>query len=125
MGYEIMQPSVLPGTFSGEGMTTRSMPRCVMWLIFTLLILAVAITQARSALATMFWLFALYSVQGLIAEVLGLKTDQTSLTIPRRLPLILPLLVFWREQIRWTDIADITSMPRGQRIGALSDQAAS
>ena len=59
----------------------------------------------------MFGLVALYGAQAFIAEALGFKTDQTSLTIPRRLLQILPLLVLWRERIRWTDIVDITALP--------------
>ena len=116
MNYEVMQPATVSKTPSGEGMMARFIPRCIIWLSFTFLILAIAIMQARSASAMMFWLVALYGVQGLIAEVLGLRTNQTSVTVPRRLPPILPLLVFWREQIRWTDIVDITSMPKTQRI---------
>jgi hypothetical protein len=111
-----MQPTAVSKISSGEGMTARSIPHCIIWLSFTFLIFAIAITQARSALAMMFWVVALYGVQGLLAEVLGLKTDQTSLTIPRRLLPILPLFVFWRERIRWTDIAEITSMSGAQRI---------
>jgi hypothetical protein len=111
-----MQPTAALETPICADMTIRSTPRCVIWLIFTSVILAIAIaiTQARSASAPMFWLFALYGVQGLIAETLGVKTDQTSLTIPRRLSLI--LLVFWRERISWMDIVDITSIPETQRI---------
>jgi hypothetical protein len=116
--YQAMQPATVSKTSSGEGMTARSIPRCIIWLSFTFLVfaIAIAITQVRSASAMMFWLVGLYGVQGLLAEVLGLKTDRTSLTIPRRLLPILPLLVFWRERIRWMDIADITSMSGEQRI---------
>ena len=60
----------------------------------------------------MFGLVALYGAQAFIAEALGFKTDQTSLTIPRRLLQILPLVVLWRERIRWTDIVDITALPK-------------
>lgn len=110
--YGTMQLASVLKTSAGEGLTIQSAPRCAVWLIFTLLILAIAITQARSASATTVWLLALYGMQGLTAELLGVKTDQTSLTIPRRVLPILPLLVFWRERIYWEDIANITTMSK-------------
>ncbi len=90
----------------------RSLSLCVIWLIFALLALVVAMFQPPSPAAIMFWLAALYGAQAFIAEALGFKTDQTSLTIPRRLLQISPLLVLWRERIRWTDIVDITALPK-------------
>ena len=90
----------------------RSLSLCVIWLIFALLALVVAIFQPPSPAVIMLWLAALYGAQAFIAEALGFKTDQTSLTIPRRLLRISPLLVLWRERIRWTDIVDITALPK-------------
>ena len=90
----------------------RSFSLCVMSLVFTGLAVVAAIIQPPSPAASMFWLVALYGAQAFIAEALGIKTDQTSLTIPRRLLQILPLLVLWRERIRWTDIVDITALPK-------------
>ena len=94
----------------------RSLFLCVIWLVFTglatgLAVIA-AIFQSPSPATLMFGLVALYGAQAFIAEALGIKTDQTSLTIPRRLLQISPLLVLWRERIRWTDIVDITALPK-------------
>jgi hypothetical protein len=88
----------------------------VTWLVFTGLATGLAVVavifQSPSPATLMFGLVALYGAQAFIAEALGFKTDQTSLTIPRRLLQISPLLVLWRERIRWTDIVDITALPK-------------
>jgi len=94
----------------------RSLSLCVIWLVFTGLATGLAVVaaifQSPSPVALMFGLVAFYGAQAFIAEALGFKTDQTSLTIPRRLLRISPLLVLWRERIRWTDIVDITALPK-------------
>jgi hypothetical protein len=103
----------------------RSLSLCVIWLIFALLALVVAIFQPPSPTAIVFGLAALYGAQALIAEALGVKVDQTSVTFPRRPLANFPLLVFWRERIRCADIEQITSRstkqirlhkPSGKRI---------
>ena len=103
----------------------RSLSLCVIWMVFTLLAVVVAIIQPPSPAAIIFGLVALYGLQGFIAEALGVKVDQTSVTFPRKPLANFPLLVFWRERIRCADIEQITSRstkqirlhkPSGERI---------
>jgi hypothetical protein len=92
----------------------RFLSLCVIWLIFALLALVVAIFQPPSPAAIMFWLVALYGVQAFIAEALGVKVDETSVMFPRRPLSAFPLFVFWRERIRYADIEQITSRSKEQ-----------
>ena len=87
----------------------RSLSLCVIWLVFTLLALVVAIFPPPSPATIVLGLAALYGAQAFIAEALGVQIDQTSISFPRRPLANFPLLVFWRERIRSTDIDQITS----------------
>jgi hypothetical protein len=97
---------------SSEGQTTRSTRYCVIWLLCTLFAFAVAIFQALSPSKVLLWLLPLYCLQSFIAEVLGVRADQTSVTVPTRFLSAFPFLVFWRQRISWDGIANITSMPK-------------
>ena len=74
----------------------RSLSLCVIWLVFTLLALVVAIFPPPSPATIVLGLAALYGAQAFIAEALGVQIDQTSISFPRRPLANFPLRVFAR-----------------------------
>jgi hypothetical protein len=92
-------------------MTLRSWPNCVAWLMFTGALILIAINHevigAPSNASMAFWLIALYGFQGFVAEIIGVRANETRLSFPRR---IFPHLVFpvvWRKKISAKDIGRV------------------
>jgi hypothetical protein len=90
----------------------RTLPYAA-WLIFTAVSLVLGFLLTQPTAALVLWSFALYGLQGFIAELLGVRMNRTSITLPRRLSSSFPL-VLWREQIRYSEIYKIASKPKTQ-----------
>jgi hypothetical protein len=95
------------------GMRFRSAKYCLVWLvllgiaIWNLCVLVVDLDNASLLIG----LFAIYCMQGLIVEALGVSIGQEGLSAPRRLLPNFPFLVLWRQWIPSNDIDRIASLP--------------
>ncbi len=85
---------------------------CAIWFIFAAISFALALVQGHPVVASILWVVTIYALQGFIAELLGVRMNRTTITIPRRLAPRLPFLVLWREQIKYSDIHKIKSRRR-------------
>jgi hypothetical protein len=97
------------------GVRFRSAIYCIVWLTFALLSIAtwslcVLVKDDLDTASLFIGLFAIYCVQCLFVEALGVKISQEGLSIPRRLLLDFPFLVLWRESIPSNDIDRIASL---------------
>jgi hypothetical protein len=89
---------------------------CLGWAILTTTAAAVVmhyqlLEHSPNMSAIMLGL-ALYGIQGLIVEALGVKVDQRGLTFPRRLLRNFPFIVLWRQCVSSKDIDRIGYLPR-------------
>lgn len=95
-------------------MIFRSWRNCIVWLIFSAIALGLALRFHPSGLelASTLWLLTLYGLQGLAAEIVGVKADETGLSFPRRPIPDFGLLAFWRTKIPARDIGRVDSWGR-------------
>ena len=95
-------------------MRFRSTKYCIVWLIFALPSVAIwslcVLGGELDAASLLIGLFAIYCVQGLFVEALGVRIGQKGLSIPRRLLPHFPFLVLWRQWIPSNDIDRIASL---------------
>ena len=92
----------------------RSLPMCAAWLILTgvSVVLQSARTNPLEILILMF--LTIYGIQAFIAEALGVRVSQKSISFPRRLIPGFPFLVLWRMRIKCADIDQISSRPKAR-----------
>ncbi len=87
---------------------------CAAWLILTGVSVVLQFTRT-SPFEIIFLLFlTMYSIQAFIAEALGVRVSQKSISFPRRLFPNFPFLVLWRMYIKWADIHQINSRPKAR-----------
>ncbi len=87
---------------------------CAAWLILTGVSVVLQFTRT-SPFEIIFLLFlTMYSIQAFIAEALGVRVSQKSISFPRRLFPNFPFLVLWRMCIKWADIHQINSRPKAR-----------
>ena len=92
----------------------RSLPMCAAWLILTGVSVVLQFTRT-SPFEIVFLLFlTMYSIQAFIAEALGVRVSQKSISFPRRLFPNFPFLILWRMCIKWADIHQINSRPKAR-----------
>ena len=92
----------------------RSLPMCAAWLILTG-VNVVLLSTRTNPLEIIFLLFlTMYSVQAFIAEALGVRMSQKSISFPRRLFPNFPFLVLWRMRIKCIDIHQISSRSKAR-----------
>ena len=92
----------------------RSLPMCAAWLI--LMGVSVALQSVRThPLEIIFLLFlTIYGLQAFLAEALGVRVSEKSISFPRRLIPNFPFLVLWRICVNCADIDQITSRPKAR-----------
>jgi hypothetical protein len=97
-------------------MVVRSWKNCGFWLLFSLLpvliLLLRGIGESRELLIAM-GLLALFGLQGLISELLGVRIDAGGLSFPRRVNANLPFFAFWRRRVPAAEISRIDMAERG------------
>ena len=92
----------------------RSLPMCAAWLILTGVSVVLQSTRTNP-LEIIFLLFlTIYSVQAFIAEALGVRVSETSISFPRRLIPNFPFLVLWRMRVKCAEIDQISSRPKAR-----------
>lgn len=95
-------------------MVIRSWRNCGLWLLLSvspLLVLLWRGDNSRELLVGM-TIFGLFGLQGLVAELLGVRIGDAGVSFPRRLVAALPVSVAWRrtvspDEISRIDIAEI------------------
>ena len=86
---------------------------CLVWLallgiaVWSSCVLVVYLDAASLLIGS----FAIYFVQGLFVEALGVRISQEGLSAPRRVLPNFPFLVLWRQWIPSNDIDRIASLP--------------
>ncbi len=95
-------------------MSSRSLPRLIVWLGFTSLLLAILfalnLIAAPWEADIPFVLLALYGLQGLVAELVGFCADEWAVSFPRRIFPAGALFVFWRKKIPADDLSRIDTI---------------
>lgn len=86
----------------------RSAPIWLLWLAFAALAAAAALFHFLST--TYAALLAIYPLQSLVAERLGVRIDSDGVVAPRRIFNSLPLLTLWRERIPVPEISYLLSL---------------
>jgi len=101
------------GPAKSRAVVIRHIPMCGVWIALLAAFSAAAVDFSAQTHKPNYLvlLAALYALQGLIAECLGVRVDEESISLPRRLSTILPL-VFWRRRLPITELREIVSMPR-------------
>ncbi len=92
----------------------RSLPMCAAWLILTGVSVALQSVRTHPLEVLLLMLFTLYAIQAFIAEVLGVRVSQKSISFPRRLIPDFPFLVLWRMRIKCAEIEQISSRPNAR-----------
>jgi hypothetical protein len=88
----------------------RHAPMCVLWAVLLAMALGATVVLSSNASIVVGLLVSLFALQGLIAEILGVRVDATYLDVPRRPMRSVPLLVLWRQRIHSRAIRDVTSI---------------
>jgi hypothetical protein len=105
-------------------MVVRSWKNCVFWLVVSLAPLAVLQWRGADTTRELFIgmaLVALFGLQGLVAELIGLRIRQEGLTFPRRVSPHVPFLVFWRRRVAAREISRVdTSEYGGLRLSLVT-----
>ena len=92
----------------------RSLPMCAAWLIFTGVSVVLQSNRANPSEILVLMFLTLYGMQAFIAEALGVRVSQKSISFPRRLIPGFPFLVLWRMRIKCADIDQISSRPKAR-----------
>ena len=95
----------------------RSLPMCAAWLIFTGVSVVLQSNRANPSEILVLMFLTLYGLQAFIAEALGVRVSEKSISFPRRFIPGFPFLVLWRMRIKCADIDQISSRPKaGVRV---------
>lgn len=97
-----------PYMSGGEGRLTLW---CAAWAVLALAGGAMAALSAGPGGLLAGVIVAGFSLQAAIAEYAGVRTGRASISAPRRLAAVAPFLAFWREEIPWSEVIDITALP--------------
>jgi hypothetical protein len=104
-------------TTLSEEAKMRSLPMCAAWLILTGVSVALQSVRTNPLEILILMLLTPYATQAFIAEALGVRVSQKSISFPRRLFPNFPFLVLWRMRIKCAEIDQISSRPKaGVRV---------
>jgi len=92
----------------------RSLPMCAAWLILTGVSVVLQSTRTNPLEILILMFLTIYGIQAFIAEALGVRVSQKSISFPRRLIPGFPFLVLWRMRIKCADIDQISSRPKAR-----------
>jgi hypothetical protein len=96
-------------------MVIRSWKSCAFWFLLILapgLVLLWRGDNSRELIIGM-GLLALFGLQGLVAELLGIRISDAGVSFPRRLSPSLPFFVAWRRRVTPEEISRIDTAERG------------
>jgi hypothetical protein len=97
-----------------EEATMRSLPLCAAWLILVGVNLELGSVRTQPLEIIFFLFLAIYATQAFVAEALGVRVGNESISFPRRLVSGFPFLVFWRVNIKWAEIDQMISRPNAR-----------
>jgi hypothetical protein len=90
-------------------MIIRSWIRCASWFLLTTgLVVVLVSSESRNYLFAL-GLIAIFGLQGFVAEMLGLRSDETGFSFPRRIFRALGFPVLWRRKIPAKSVSRIDS----------------
>jgi hypothetical protein len=92
----------------------RSLPMCAAWLISTGVSVVLLSVRTNPMEVLFLLLLTIYGIQAFIAEALGVRVSQKSISFPRRLIPNFPFLVLWRMRIKCAEIDQISSRPKAR-----------
>lgn len=92
----------------------RSLPLCAAWLILTGVSVVLQSTRTNPLEILILMFLTIYGIQAFIAEALGVRVSQKSISFPRRLIPNFPFLLLWRICIKCADIDQISSRPKAR-----------
>ena len=97
-----------------EEVKMRSLPMCAAWLILTGACLALLSIRTQPLEIVILMILALYAIQAFIAEALGVRVTNTSISFPRRVIANFPFFILWRMSVRCAEIDQISSRPKAR-----------
>lgn len=92
----------------------RSLPMCAAWLILTGVSVALQSARTNPLEILILMFLTIYGIQAFIAEALGVRVSQKSISFPRRLIPNFPFLLLWRTCIKCAEIDQISSRPKAR-----------
>ena len=92
----------------------RSLPMCAAWLILTGVSVALQSARTNPLEILILMFLTIYGIQAFIAEALGVRVSQNSISFPRRLIPNFAFLVLWRTCIKCAEIDQISSRPKAR-----------
>ena len=92
----------------------RSLPMCAGWLILTGVSVMLQSIRTNPLEIIVILFLTVYGIQAFIAEALGVRVSEKSISFPRRLIPNFPFLVLWRMRIDCADIDQISSRPKAR-----------
>jgi len=92
----------------------RSLPMCAAWLILTGVSVMLQSIRTNPLEIIILLFLTVYGIQAFIAEALGVRVSEKSISFPRRLIPNFPFLVLWRMRIDCADIDQISSRPKAR-----------
>jgi hypothetical protein len=95
-------------------MIIRSWIRCASWFLLTTALLVVLVSSENyeriAELPFALGLIAIFGLQGFVAEMLGLRSDETGFSFPRRIFPGIGFPVLWRRKIPAKSVSRIDSL---------------
>ena len=92
----------------------RSLPMCAAWLILIGVSFVLQSIRTNPLEIIILLFLTVYGIQAFIAEALGVRVSEKSISFPRRLIPGFPFLVLWRMRVKCADIDQISSRPKAR-----------